>query len=268
MNKIILFILLHGYALLFSWSFLAQFGLPLPAAPLFLAAGALAGMGELHLPAIFGVGIFAILLSDFLWYEIGRYRGSRVLSFLCRISLDPDSCVQSSKRIFSRHGTHSLLVSKFIPGMNTLAPPLAGIFRMRRSKFFLFNGLGTVVFVGVFSGIGYLLGEEIDRYSNRILEAGGWIGGILLGFLTAFIFAKFFRRRRLARRLAMPRMGPEMLRNRLARGEDLLIVDVRNDLEVEADPVALPGAFHVPLEQIEKNPQVFPTGRDIILYCS
>jgi membrane protein DedA with SNARE-associated domain len=268
MNKIIQFILLHGYTLLFSWSFLAQFGLPLPAAPLFLAAGALAGMEELHLAAIFGVGVFGTLLSDLIWYEIGRSRGGRVLSFLCRISLDPDSCVQSSKRIFSRHGTHSLLVSKFIPGMNTMAPPLAGIFRMRRSKFLLFNGLGTVAFVGIFSGIGYLLGEEIDRYSDRIFNAGGWIGGILLGLLIGFVLAKYFRRRRLARRLAIPRLALEELRNRLARGEDLLIVDVRSDLEVEADPFTLPGAYHVPLEQIEKNPQGFPADRDIILYCS
>jgi membrane protein DedA with SNARE-associated domain len=268
MNTILQFILLHGYALLFSWSFLAQFGLPLPAAPLFLAAGALAGMEELHLAAIFGVGVFATLLSDFIWYEIGRSRGGRVLSFLCRISLDPDSCVQSSKRIFSRHGTHSLLVSKFIPGMNTMAPPLAGIFRMRRAKFFLFNGLGTVVFVGGFSGIGYLLGEEIDRYSERILEAGGWIGGILLSFLIAFILVKYFRRRKLSRRMAILRVSPDVLRERLARGEEVLIADVRSDLEVEADPFTLPGAFHVPLEQIEKNPRTFPADRDIIFYCN
>ncbi len=268
MHKIIQFVLLHGYAVLFSWTFLAQFGLPLPAAPLFLAAGALAGMGELHFPAIFGVGIFATLLSDFLWYEIGRSRGNRVLALLCRISLDPDSCVQSSKRIFSRHGTHSLLVSKFIPGMNTLAPPLAGIFRMRRSEFFLFNGLGTLIFVGTFSGMGYLLGEEIDRYSERILNAGGWMGGVLLGLLSAFILLKLLRRQRRAERPAIPRLAAEELRGRLGSGEDLLIVDVRSLLEVESDPVTLPDARHLPLERIEKNPRIFPPDRDIVFYCS
>jgi membrane protein DedA with SNARE-associated domain len=268
MNKIIQFILLHGYALLFSWSFLAQFGLPLPAAPLFLAAGALAAMEEFHLGAILGVGVLATFLSDLIWYEIGRSRGGKVLSFLCRISLDPDSCVQSSKGFFSRHGTHSLLVSKFIPGMNTMAPPLAGIFRMRRSKFFLFNGVGTLVFVGIFSGIGYLFGEKIEQYSERILNAGGWIGGISLGLLSAFILVKFFRRRRSATRLAIPRMSPEMLRGRLEKGEELWIVDVRSDLEIETDPFILPGARHLPLEQVEKNPGLLPGGRKMVFYCS
>ena len=268
MNTIIQFILLHGYALLFSWSFLAQFGLPLPAAPLFLAAGALAGMEEFHLTAILGIGVLATFLSDFIWYEIGRSRGGRVLSFLCRISLDPDSCVQYSKRFFSRHGTLSLLVSKFIPGMNTMAPPLAGIFRMRRSKFFLFNGVGTVFFVGLFSGIGYLFGEKIEQYSERILRAGGWIGGILLGLLIAFILVKFFRRRRMARWLAIPRIAPDLFRERLKKGEKFLIVDVRSDLEIEADPFTLPGARHLSLEQIEKNPGLLPADLDMVFYCS
>lgn len=268
MHRIIEFILLHGYVLLFSWSFLAQLGLPLPAAPLFLAAGALAGMGELHFPFIFGVAVLATLLSDVLWYEIGRYRGSKVLSFLCRISLDPDSCVQASKKMFSRHGTHSLLISKFIPGMNTMAPPLAGIFHMRRSKFFFFNGLGTVVFVGSFSGLGYMLAEEMEKYFERILNAGGWVGGILMAALTAFIFLKYLHRRQIAHKLAIPRIMPDFVKKRIDGGEDLLIVDVRSDMEMEADPLILPGSYHVPLEQIEKNPHAFPPDRDIIFYCN
>ena len=268
MHKIIQFILLHGYGLLFLWSFLAQFGLPIPAAPLFFAAGALAAMGEFNLFLILLVAISAILLSDVLWYEIGRYRGHSVLSWLCRISLDPDSCVQSSENMFSRHGTHSLLVSKFIPGMNTVTPPLAGIFHMRRIKFFLFNGLGTILFVGSFTGAGFLLGTEAEKYFDRILNMGGLLGGILLGTLLTFILFKYFRRRRSARKLAVPRIAAEFLRKRMEKGEDLLIIDVRTDLDVESDPFTLPGAYHVPLEQIEKNAHLFPSDREIVLYCS
>lgn len=268
MNTIIQFVLLHGYSLLFSWSFLAQFGLPLPAAPLFLAAGALAGMGEFQFTAIFMVGLFATLLSDIFWYEIGRSRGSRVLSFLCRISLDPDSCVQSSKRIFSRHGTHSLLISKFIPGMNTVAPPLAGIFHMRRAKFLIFNGVGAAAFVGLFSSVGYLLGERIEQYSEKILSAGGWIGGLLLSGLAAFILVKYFLRWQSGRRLTIPRISPGILYERLGKGEKPLIVDVRNNLEIEADPFVIPGARHLPLDQIEKNPELLPAASEIVFYCS
>jgi hypothetical protein len=139
---------------------------------------------------------------------------------------------------------------------------------MRRSKFFLFNGVGTVIFVGIFSGIGYLFGEKIEQYSERILNAGGWIGGIFLGLLIAFILVKYFRRRHSARGLAIPRMVPEMLRGRLEKGEKLLIVDVRSDLEIEADPFTLPGACHLPLEQIEKTPGLLPADLDIVFYCS
>jgi len=268
MDKIIQFILIHGYTLLFSWSFLAQIGLPLPSAPLFLAAGALAGMGAFDFPYILAVAIFATLLSDVLWFEIGRYRGSKVLSFLCKISLDPDSCVQTSKRIFSRHGPHSLLVAKFIPGMNTIAPPLAGIFHMRRGKFLFFNGLGALIFVGAFSGLGYLVADEIERYSERILTAGGWFGGFLLIALAVFILFKYKHRRRIAHKLAIPRITPDLLKKRMDNKEELLIVDVRGDLEMKAEPFTLPGAFHVPLEQIEKNPQAFLLDRDIVLYCT
>jgi membrane protein DedA with SNARE-associated domain len=268
MSKIIQFILLHGYGLLFIGSFLAQFGLPIPAAPLFLAAGALAGMGEFNFFMILLVAISAILFSDLLWYEIGRYRGHKVLSWVCRISLDPDSCVQSSKSMFSRHGTYSLLISKFIPGINTVTPPLAGIFHMRRLRFFFFNVLGTIIFVGFFAGLGFLLGEEVEKYSEKILDMGGWMGGILLGALVAFILFKYLRRRRSAHRFAVPRIAADYLKERIAKGDDLLIVDIRSDLEVGSDPFTLPGAHHIPWEQFEKNPHRFPSDREIILYCS
>jgi membrane protein DedA with SNARE-associated domain len=268
MNKIIQFILLHGYWLLFLWSFLAQFGLPIPAAPLFFAAGALAGMGEFNLFLILLVAISAILISDVLWYEIGRYRGHNVLSWLCRISLDPDSCVHSSESMFSRHGTHSLLISKFIPGINTVTPPLAGIFHMRRAKFFFFDGLGIIIFVGSFASIGYLLGAEAEKYFERILNMGGLLSGILMGALVAFILFKYFRRRQSTHKLAVPRIAADFLKRRIADGEDLLIVDVRSDLDVESDPFTLPGAYHIPLEQIKENPHVFPSDREIVLYCS
>ena len=111
-------------------------------------------------------------------------------------------------------------------------------------------------------------GEEIEKYSERILDIGGWMGGILLGLLTAFILFKYLRRRRLARRLAIPRIGAEMLRIASREGDDLLIVDIRSDLEVGSDPFTLPGAHHIPLEQFEKNPHRFPPDREIILYCS
>lgn len=163
MNEMIQFLIRHGYAVLFLWVLFEQLGLPIPAAPLLIASGALAGVGQLNFALVFVVAVLASLLSDHFWYQIGRYRGSRVLSLLCRISLDPDSCVRKTKEIFARHGARSLLVAKFIPGMTAVAPPLAGIFHMRPLRFLLFDGLGAFFWVWVFTIIGYLFSHQIEH---------------------------------------------------------------------------------------------------------
>ena len=149
MNEMIQFLIRHGYAVVFLWVLFEQLGLPIPAAPLLIAAGALAGTGQLKLIFVLSVSLVASFLSDLFWYHIGFYRGRKALSLLCRISLDPDSCVRKTKEIFARHGTRSFLVARFIPGMTAVAPPLAGIFRMPRLRFLLFDGLGAFFWAGI-----------------------------------------------------------------------------------------------------------------------
>src|SRR5712691_2508672 len=122
MNETLWFLLRHGYSVLFAWVLVEQLGLPVPSVPLLLAAGALAGRGRLNLSLVAALPIVAALLSDALWYELGRRRGVKVLQFLCRISLEPDSCVRRTENVFARHGARSLLVAKFVPGLNTAAP--------------------------------------------------------------------------------------------------------------------------------------------------
>ena len=150
MNETINFLIHNGYILLFGWVLFEQLGLPIPSAPLFLAAGALAHVGYLNLAFILVVAVTASLLSDLFWYQIGRVRGKKVLSFLCRISLDPDTCLRDIKKIFTRHGGRSLLVAKFVPGLSTVAPPLAGIFHMAGPQFLLLDGLGAFFLGGGF----------------------------------------------------------------------------------------------------------------------
>jgi hypothetical protein len=113
-----------------------------------------------------------------------------------------------------------------------------------------------------------MLAEEVEKYFEKILHAGGWVGGMLMAALAALIFMKYLHRRKIAHKLAIPRIMPDFVKKRMDGGEDLLIVDVRNDMEMEADPLTLPGSYHVPLEQIEKNPHAFPADREIILYCN
>ena len=154
MNEAVQFLIQHGYVLLFAWVWVEQMGLPIPAVPLLLAAGALAGSSKINLALAMSLAVFAVLLADAFWYGFGRLRGGRVLKLLCRISLEPDSCVRRTENVFARHGAHSLLVAKFVPGLNTAAPTLAGIFRMPLPRFILFDCLGAVLWVVTFCATG------------------------------------------------------------------------------------------------------------------
>src|SRR4029453_12357701 len=126
MHPPIEFLARHGSLVLITWVFAEQVGLPIPSMPVLLAAGALAGAGRLSLPASLLYCVLAAIAADSIWYQFGRLRGVQVLHLLCRISLEPDSCVRRTEDAFSSRGARTLLVSKFLPGVNTAAPPLAG----------------------------------------------------------------------------------------------------------------------------------------------
>src|SRR5256884_1112661 len=166
----------YGYVVVFGWVFAEQIGLPIPAAPVLLAAGALAGTGRLSLALVLVLATLASLGSDIIWYWIGRTGGGRVLRWLCRISLEPDSCVRRTEDAFSVHGARSLLIAKFVPGFSTAAPPLAGIVRMPVLQFLAFTGLGGLIWAGLFVGVGWLAAyqlEAVASYAQRLGHRGG-----------------------------------------------------------------------------------------------
>jgi len=268
MNEVIQFLLRHGYTVLFIWVLGGQIGLPIPAAPFLLAAGALAGEGQLNLAIAFALAVFASLLSDILWYQIGRHRGGSVLSLLCRISFNPDSCVRRTLDIFSRHGARSLLVAKFIPGINSVAAPLAGIFHMHLLRFLLFDGLGTCFWVGLFAGLGYLFSDQLEQVADYALRLGTLLLLALIGSLAAFLVWKYAQRRRFLRHLRVARITPEELKSKLDAGEDPMILDVRHSLEFKAEPQTIPGALFLPLEELEKGYPPIPHDREVILFCN
>ena len=137
------FLVEHGYVLLAIWVMLDQTGVPAPAVPGLIMAGALAGTGQLELVTVLGVATLASLPSDLLWYEVGRRRGGSVLGFLCRLSLEPESCVRTTENVFARYGARTLLVGNFVPGLQTAAPPLAGMMRMPLARFLLLDSAGN-----------------------------------------------------------------------------------------------------------------------------
>ncbi len=259
------FLIRHGYTVLFGWVLLEQLGLPIPAAPLLIAAGALARAGKMNLTFVVALAFIAAILADLFWYFLGRYRGGRILKLLCRISLEPDSCVRRTENLFVRHGVHSLLVAKFIPGLNTAAPSLAGIFRMPLRRFMIFDSLGALFWVVTVTSLGLIFSEQLEEIA---LRWGGWLVAVLAGSLAAYVLWKFIQRRRFLRRLRIARITPKELMDKLTAGETISIVDLRQPMDIEAFPQMIPGALRIAMEEIEDRHGEIPRDRDVVLYCS
>ena len=259
------FLIRHGYAVLFGWVLLEQMGLPIPAAPLLIASGALARAGKINLTFAVGLAFVAVILADLFWYSLGRYRGGRILKLLCRISLEPDSCVRRTENLFVRRGVHALLVAKFVPGLNTAAPSLAGIFRMPLRRFMIFDSLGALFWVVTVTSLGLLFSEQLEEIA---LRWGGWLVAVLAGSLAAYVLWKFIQRRRFLRRLRIARITAKELMDKLTAGENISIVDLRQPMDIEAFPQMIPGALRIAMEEIEERHKEIPRDRDVVLYCS
>lgn len=268
MNEAIEFLVRHGYVVLFLFVFAEQVGLPLPALPFLLAMGALAGAGEMNYGVALGIAVAASVASDVIWYVLGHTRGSSILNLLCRIALEPDSCIRRTEETFARHGALSLLYAKFVPGLNTAAPPLAGLFRMRLGRFVVFDALGALFYIGAFSLIGLVFTEQLERVAEIALRLGGWLGVLVIGGLVAYIAWRYIERQRFLRELRVARIAPEELHQKLRAGEEVVIVDLRHSLDFEAEPVTLPGALHIPPDELEHRHAEIPRDRDLILFCT
>ena len=267
MDNLIPFVIQHGYAVLFIWIFAETLGFPIPSAPLLVMVGALAGGGQMNLFLCIGLGVCAALPSDIFWYSMGRQHGGKVLSLICRISLEPDSCVRQTENIYALFGARVLLVIKFIPGLSAVSTPLAGVIRMRLSHFLFFSSVGILMWVGAYTFIGYVFSEELERALAYAMGMGRTLLVLVVGGLTIYILRKYALRRRFLRELSIARITPEELKEKLDSGKDIMIIDVRQALDFEADPYIIPGAVRIRFEQAESNP-VVSGNREIIVYCT
>jgi len=258
----------YGYPAIFAGMALEQFVPPMPGEPLLLAAGAVAGAGHLGLGWAVICALLGTLLGDILWYEIGRRGGRPVLRWLCRIAIEPDSCVRRGEEGFSRSGASVLLVAKFLPGLNSVGQPLAGALGMPRGRFLFFDALGAALWVGVYVGLGYAFHDQLARAVALAGRLGGMAVWLLAGLAALYLGVKVLRRRLFLRRLRIGRITPEELLRMLAAGEPVLIVDLRHELDVRADPTAIPGAIQMTPAELEQARPVLPRDRDVVLYCS
>jgi membrane protein DedA with SNARE-associated domain len=266
MNETAEFVIRHGYAVLFFWILAEQGALPIPSIPLLLVCGALARAGHLSAGLILLFGLLACLLADSLWFQLGRSRGSKILGFLCRLALEPDSCVRQTESGFVRYGVRFLLVSKFIPGMNALAAPLAGSSRVSWAQFLLFDAMGASLFVSAWGIVGYIFSDQLEAVGLIVGHAGFRLFLSIVVLIIGWIGLKYFQRRLFFRKLAIARINTSQLRKMLDDGEEVVVIDVRGGLVAQDDPI--PGTIRIPLSELGERHKEIPRDRDVILFCT
>ncbi len=259
------FLLRHGYPLLFAMVLAEQIGAPIPSGPVLLAMGALIGDGKYSWTEALSLSVVACLFADGLWYGLGRKRGSSVLKWLCRISLEPDSCVSSTRSWFKKLGGWALVIAKFVPGLSTVAPPMAGLSKMPWWKFLGADGLGGFIWAGAYLWLGHIFRtqlEDVAAYAGRL---GGWLITILIGAATLWIGWKYYQRRKFIKGLRVARIRPEELKDQLL---DVVIIDLRTAEELAAEGAKIPGALWFDRKELEERHNEIPRDRDVILYCT
>ena len=265
MDATIQFLTQHGTIMLFLIVLAEQVGLPIPALPILIAAGALVGTDQMNLATAVGVSILAALLGDQVWFELGRRRGRQVLGWLCRISFEPLSCVRRTEAFFARHGVLSLMVAKFIPGWSTIAPPLAGIMGLRLSHYFLYNGIGVVLWVGFGIGLGMAFSNQLELALAMAANLGPTVALTFIGTVIGYIAYKAMHHARVER--LIPRLTARQLAEKIATGEDPFIIDLRPHGDQEDIP-GIPGSITLSLDEVLAKRHDLPYDRDVVLYCA
>jgi membrane protein DedA with SNARE-associated domain/rhodanese-related sulfurtransferase len=261
-------LLLYGYVLLFAWVLVEQLGIPLPATPVLLAAGALSAEHEINFLFALLAGLAASLLADSVWFFIGRRYGHIVLRTLCKLSLEPTICVRRTQDSFGRRRAVTVLIAKFVPGLATLAPPVAGQNGMPYGSFIFFDAIGATAWLGVLLAAGRFFGDLLRRNPSLLDWAGRFSGALLVLGILGFFVGRVLRRRMVLKKLVASRLEPEELKRQLDDGEPVFIVDLRHPLELEPDPFTLPGAIHFAPDDLAARHQEIPRDRDIVLFCS
>ena len=267
-HELVLLVTQYGLLVVGANVLLDQIGLPVPAFPTLIVAGAAAAGGSLPMGPLLMWSVIACLLPDCAWYLVGQFYGIRVLKTLCRISLEPDSCVGQTQTRFEHWGINSLVIAKFVPGLAIIAPPLAGAMRIGWTSFIVRSTLGAALWAGSGLAAGAVFKSQIDELLTHLDRIGGIAGLIIAGLLAAYIAFKWWERARFYRALRMARISVAELYELIQAGAAPVVIDVRSPTARALEPRWIPGAIHVPLEEVDRHIGHLPRDRDIVLYCT
>jgi membrane protein DedA with SNARE-associated domain/rhodanese-related sulfurtransferase len=257
----------YGLAFVFVNVLALQAGLPLPAYPTLIVAGALAAAGGTPVYQLVGVGIVGALIADTGWYAAGRRFGMRILGTLCRVSLSQDTCVRQTESIFQRFGPSSMLFAKFVPGFASVATALAGAIRLNYLKFVAFDAVGAGLWVGVGVGLGFLFRDAIGDVMDKLSSLGKYGVMLVVAGFALWILVKWFRRYIFTRQLRMDRVTVQELRDLMNEQKVKALVDVRSPL-TQAATGRIPGARAIDMQKIRDGFKDVPADGEVIVYCA
>jgi membrane protein DedA with SNARE-associated domain/rhodanese-related sulfurtransferase len=258
----------HGYRFLFFYILAAACGAPIPADPLLVIMGAMVGDGRYSLVVAILTAMTAGMIGDFFWYELGRRKGRSILRILCRLSLEPDTCVRSTESRFTKRGAWALLFAKFVPGMSLVSMPLSGATRMPRWQFLLADAMGCLLWSSTYLSLGSLFHKQLTDLLIALGLLGrraGFVAGLLI---SAYILWKYIQKVRFRRELRINRITPEEAQRLVQAGKAVTFVDLRNAREISLDGLKIAGAVIVHPEDLRARTHNIPEGNEAILYCT
>ncbi len=269
MNDILQYLARHESWLLIGAVLGRQACLPIPANLVLIAAGALAHSGHLSLPRIFFLSVMTFLLADLAWYDAGRRFGERMLHFVCGHSGNPESCAGRATAAFAKRGVRTLLISKFVLGLDALAAPLAGRYGVSVLTFMAFDGLGAALWTITYAALGYIFNTQLDRVATHLARLGALMTFVVLAGIGFVLVRRFVRWYRLVRQFNLARITPEELRKKLDAKEDILLIDLQGGADSATERMAIPGAVRIDPRSLEQYRDVeIPTSRAVVVYCA
>src|SRR5215469_11189170 len=269
----IVFFVHYAYLILFLWVLVEQIGIPIPSVPVLLTAGTLSATRQVsHVYALMAT-LAACMIADSMWYALGRRYGSNVLRLICRLSFEASTCVSKTEGYFSRRGPATLLFSKFVPGLSTVAPPIAGQIGMSYGRFFLWDLAGSIIWAEAFLLAGRFFGDVAQRSAPFFHWLGRFAFAIFIVMVLGLMAYRIFKQRKFLQQVRELRLEPQELKAMMDQAEELgltppFIVDLRHPLDYKPDPRVLPGALRIGPNEIRQHSEIIPRDRDVVLYCT
>ena len=263
------YLLLTTYPILFFAVFANQLSMPIPGVLFLLAAGALCHTGQLSFSYVLALASGACLLGDTAWFLIGRKHGGRVLRLLAAFSTDPNEQIRNVKRTFARHGLRCLLVAKFIPGIDAVAPPIAGMSESSIFRFWAYDAAGSAIWAAAYAGLGMFCSRQLNAIAVEVSRFAGILAAGLGVPLAIYMVWKTLKFMHVSRSLHLHRIQPRSLLEKINRGEKLLIFDLLQYEEGTEETPGIPTAIRLDPSEIREAQRVlFPSDLNVVLYCT